>query len=107
MTRIDPLRPAARLRGLVRAAAVTARDAAAARTSADTPEAVRESLRRSGVTVHDSTTVHPTARIQPGAVIGARGWVNADVRIDRCVTIGDDVALAPGCLLYTSPSPRD
>ncbi len=99
MTRIDPLRPAARLRGLVRAAAVTARDAAAARTSADTPEAVRESLRRSGVTVHDSTTVHPTARIQPGAVIGARGWVDADVRIDRCVTIGDDVALAPGVRL--------
>lgn len=102
MTRIDPLRPAARLRGLVRTVADTARGAATtapASADAETPDAVRERLRRSGVSVHESTTVHPTARVQPGAVIGARGWVNADVRIDRYVTIGDDVALAPGVRL--------
>ena len=47
--------------------------------------------------------------IHPGATIGRRFFIDhgMGVVIGETAEIGDDCTLYHGCLLYTSPSPRD
>lgn len=43
--------------------------------------------------------IHPSAVIEPGAVLGERVRVGANAYIAGCVTIGDDVWIAPGAVI--------
>lgn len=43
--------------------------------------------------------IHPSAVIEPGAVIGERCRIGANAYIAACVVLGDDVWIAPGAVL--------
>jgi UDP-3-O-[3-hydroxymyristoyl] glucosamine N-acyltransferase len=43
--------------------------------------------------------IHPTAVIEPGAILGERVRVGANAYIAGCVTIGDDVWISPGAVI--------
>ena len=49
--------------------------------------------------------IHATAIVDPGAKIGANVEIGPYSIIGPNVEIGDNTII--GCLLYTSPSPRD
>lgn len=72
-----------------------------ARKSLGAEGRTRARLRRAGVELDDSVSVHPTARVSGGVSLGPRTWVNEGAKIDPQTVVGRDVGIAPGAFICT------